>query len=106
MGLSVNEGLNSHKSEDVLDLQVSQLSAYLTHFTAERASIAARRNHIEASQESLDVRSQNLKDAVDSLETVNMEEAIMKYYAAQNHYEATLASSSRIMTTSILDYLR
>ncbi len=106
LGLSVNEGLNSHKSEDILDQQVSQLKAYLTHFTAERASIAARRNHIEASQESLDVRSQNLKDAIDSLESVNMEEAIMKYYAAQNHYEATLASSSRIMTSSILDYLR
>ncbi|MEA3348608.1 MAG: flagellin hook IN motif-containing protein [Pseudomonadota bacterium] len=106
LGLSVNEGLNSHKSESILDQQVSQLDEYLTHFTAERASIAARRNHIEASQESLDVRSQNLKDAIDSLESVNMEEAIMKYYAAQNHYEATLASSSRIMTTSILDYLR
>ncbi|MEA1921916.1 MAG: flagellin hook IN motif-containing protein [Pseudomonadota bacterium] len=106
LGLSVNEGLDRHESESVLDQQVSQLEEYLTHFTAERASIAARRNHIEASQESLDVRSQNLKDAIDSLETVNMEEAIMKYYAAQNHYEATLASSSRIMTTSILDYLR
>ena len=106
LGLSVNEGLNSHKSEDILDQQVSELRTYLTHFTAERASIAARRNHIEASQESLDVRSQNLKDAIDSLETVNMEEAIMKYYAAQNYYEATLASSSRVMTTSILNYLR
>ncbi|MEA3333863.1 MAG: flagellin hook IN motif-containing protein, partial [Pseudomonadota bacterium] len=106
LGLSVNEGLDRHESESVLDQQVSQLEEYLTHFTAERASIAARRNHLEASQESLDVRSQNLKNAIDSLETVNMEEAIMKYYAAQNNYEATLASSSRIMTTSILDYLR
>ncbi len=106
LGLSVNDGLDRHQSESVLDQQVSQLDEYLTHFTAERASIAARRNHISASQESLDVRSQNLKDAVDSLESVNMEEAIMKYYASQNHYEATLASTSRIMTTSILDYLR
>ncbi len=105
LGISVNEGLDSHKSENVLDQQVSQLDSYLTHFTAERASIAARRNHISASQESLDVRSQNLKDAVDNLETVDMEEAIMKYYAAQNYYEATLASTSRVITTSILDYL-
>ncbi|MCD6293309.1 MAG: hypothetical protein J7M09_07665, partial [Deltaproteobacteria bacterium] len=106
LGLSVNDGLDSHKSETILDQQVSQLEEYLIHFTAERASIAARRNHIEASQESLDVRSQNLKDAIDNLETVNMEEAIMKYYASQNHYEATLASTSRIISTSILDYLR
>ena len=82
------------------------MDEYLTHFTAERASVAARRNHIEASQESLDLRSQNLKDAIDNLESVDMEEAIMKYYAAQNYYEATLASTSRVISTSILDYLR
>ncbi len=106
LGLSVNEGLDGHETKSVLYQQVAQLEEYLTHFTAERASVAARRNHIEASQESLDVRSQNLKDAIDNLETVDMEEAIMKYYAAQNYYEATLASTSRVITTSILDYLR
>lgn len=106
LGISVNSGLNRHKAESILDQQVDQMDAYLTHFTAERASVAARRNHIEASQESLDVRSQNLKDAVDNLEQVDMEEAIMKYYAAQNYYEATLASTSRVISTSILNYLR
>ena len=106
LGLSVNTGLNQHTSQSVLDQQVSQMDEYLTHFTAERASVAARRNHIEASQESLDLRSQNLKDAIDNLESVDMEEAIMKYYAAQNYYEATLASTSRVISTSILDYLR
>jgi len=106
LGVSVNSGLSRHKAQNVLDQQVEQMDNYLTHFTAERASVAARRNHIEASQESLDVRSQNLKDAVDSLENVDMEEAIMKYYAAQNYYEATLASTSRVISTSILDYLR
>ncbi|MCD6429749.1 MAG: hypothetical protein J7L57_00820 [Deltaproteobacteria bacterium] len=106
LGLSVNKGLDGHETKSVLAQQVSQLEEYLTHFTAERASVAARRNHIEASQESLDVRSHNLKDAIDNLETVDMEEAIMKYYAAQNYYEATLASTSRVITTSILNYLR
>ncbi len=106
LGLSVNEGLDQHKSQTVLDQQIDQMDDYLTHFTAERASVAARRNHIEASQKSLDVRSQNLKDAVENLETVDMEEAVMKYYAAQNYYEATLASTSRVVSTSILDYLR
>ncbi len=106
LGLSVNEGLDRHKAQTVLDQQLDQMDDYLTHFTAERASIAARRNHIEASQKSLDVRSQNLKDAVENLETVDMEEAVMKYYAAQNYYEATLASTSRVISTSILDYLR
>jgi len=106
LGFSVNEGLDRHKSQSVLDQQIDQMDAYLTHLTAERASVAARRNHIEASQKSLDVRSQNLKDAVDNLETVDMEEAVMKYYAAQNYYEATLASTSRVISTSILDYLR
>ena len=106
LGLSVNEGLDQHKSQSILDQQLGQMGDYLTHFTAERASVAARRNHIEASQKSLDVRSQNLKDAVESLEAVDMEEAVMKYYAAQNYYEATLASTSRVISTSILDYLR
>jgi len=106
LGISVNSGLSRHQAENVLDQQVEQMDAYLTHFTAERASVAARRNHIEASQESLDVRSQNLKDAADNLEKVDMEEAVMKYYAAQNYYEATLASTSRIISTSILNYLR
>ncbi len=106
LGLSVNEGLDRHKSQTVLDQQLDQMDDYLTHLTAERASVAARRNHIESSQKSLDLRSQNLKDAVDNLETVDMDEAIMKYYAAQNYYEATLASTSRVISTSILDYLR
>ncbi len=106
LGLSVNEGLDQHKSQTVLDQQVDQMDDYLTHVTAERASVAARRNHIEASRKSLDVRSHNLKDAADNLENVDMEEAIMKYYAAQNYYEATLASTSRVVSTSILNYLR
>ena len=106
LGLSVNKDLDGHESKSVLDQQVAELNDYLTHFTAERASVAARRNHIEASQKGLDVRSHNLKDAIDNLEAVDMEEAIMKYYAAQNYYEATLASTSRVITTSILDYLR
>jgi len=106
LGISVNEGLDRHKAQTALDQQLDQMDDYLTHFTAARASVAARRNHIEASQKSLDVRSQNLKDAVDNLESVDMEEAIMKYYAAQNNYEATLASTSRVISTSILDYLR
>ncbi|MBN2809597.1 MAG: hypothetical protein JXR80_08920 [Deltaproteobacteria bacterium] len=106
LGIAVNEGLDRSVSQSVLDRQVSQLDEYLTHITAESASIAARRNHIEANQESLDVRSNNLQDAIDNLESVDMEEAIMKYYMAQNYYEATLASTSRVIETSILNYLR
>jgi len=106
LGLEVNKGLDEYQAETILDRQAEQLQEYLDQLTGTRASIAVRRDHLAAGQTDLEERSLGLQDAVDELENVDMDEAIMKYYAAQNYYEATLASTSRVITTSILNYLR
>ncbi|MBN2705205.1 MAG: hypothetical protein JXR89_02050 [Deltaproteobacteria bacterium] len=105
LGLTVNGGLDRHETKSLLDQRIAEMGRYLDNFVNERAAVAARRNHIESSQESMDVRAKNLADAVDNIETVVMEEAILKYYAAQNYYEATLASTTRVINTSILNYM-
>ncbi len=106
LGLRVNENLDEYQAENIMDRQITQLQKYLDHLTGTRASIAVRRDHLAAGEKDLKDRAMSLEDAVDQLEKVDMEEAIMKYYAAQNYYEATLASTSRVITTSILNYLR
>jgi flagellin-like hook-associated protein FlgL len=105
-GLSINQGLDTHQAKTRLDNQMAQLDDYLSHFTATRASVAVRRNHLSSRQEGLDERTQSLEDATDELQKADIDEAAMKYYAAQNYYEATLSSTSRVITTSILNYLR
>ncbi len=106
LGLDINSGLDTHQAKTRLDSQMAQLDAYLDNFTAIRASVAVRRNHLKEGREGLDKRKLSLQDATDELQRADIEEAAMKYYAAQNYYEATLASTSRVINTSILNYLR
>ena len=106
LGLEVNDGLDTHWASTVNSNRLAEIQRYLAHFENHLASVGARMNHIDRSVNTFEQRTIDLQSFIADIKEVNITEAIMNYNSAQNAYEATLAASARIYSTTILDYLK
>ncbi len=106
LGLDVNDGVDKHQASTVNSNRLAEIQHYLAHFENHLATVGARMNHIDRSVNTFEQRTIDLKSFIADIKEVNITEAIMNYNSAQNAYEATLAASARIYSTTILDYLK
>ncbi|MFD1953948.1 flagellar hook-associated protein FlgL [Paenibacillus thailandensis] len=90
----------------------SAISAQLTNIdaAAERISSAqslngARTNRIELMQSRLENLQLNLTDMQSGVEDADMEEVLIQATSAQSVYEASLSVGSKMISTSLLDFL-
>ncbi|MBN2333738.1 MAG: flagellar hook-associated protein FlgL [Deltaproteobacteria bacterium] len=105
LGLTSNEGTDTHQAMTVLSARLMEVQRYMAHFGGQQATVGARMNRIDRSVQTYEERTINLKTFIAEIKEVDITEAVMNYQMAQNAYEATLAASARIYTTTILDYL-
>ncbi len=106
LGLEVNDGVDTHQASTINGSRLAEVQRYLAHFENHLATVGARMNHIDRSVNTFEQRTIDLKSFIADIKEVNITEAIMNYNSAQNAYEATLAASARIYSTTILDYLK
>lgn len=105
LGLEVNDGVDTHQASTVNSGRLTEVQRYLAHFEGQLATVGARMNHIDRSVDTYEQRTIDLKSFIADIKEVDISEAIMNYNSAQNAYEATLAASAKIYSTTILDYL-
>lgn len=61
---------------------------------------------LEAMQEQRDLQALDTGRQLSQLQDVDMAEAILKLRSAESSYEATLAATSKLLSSSLLDFLR
>ena len=105
LGLEVNDGVNTHQASTVNSGRLAEVERYLGYFEGQLATVGARMNHIDRSVDTYEQRTIDLKSFIADIKEVDISEAIMNYNSAQSAYEATLAASAKIYSTSILNYL-
>ncbi len=98
--------MDTHQASTINGSRLAEVQRYLAHFENHLATVGARMNHIDRSVNTFEQRTIDLKSFIADIKEVNITEAIMNYNSAQNAYEATLAASARIYSTTILDYLK
>ncbi len=85
---------------------VQALSDGLDRVVGARGTIGGRMNQIENSRAHLDAAEQELRTRLSNTEDADIAQTFVELQAAQNAYQASLASTARAFESSLMDYLR
>jgi len=99
------DALSKGDNEKVGD-QADKLNNRLDKMLSAHAEVGARSNRVELMHDRLDNLRINLEDLQSKVEDVDYAEAIMQYKIEESVYQASLSVGARILTPSLLDYLR
>ncbi|GIO67579.1 flagellar hook-associated protein FlgL [Paenibacillus sp. JTLBN-2024] len=86
--------------------ELNLLNSRLTKINEVRSEIGARTNRVELISNRLSDLEINLTSMQSKTEDADYAETIMKFKQDESVYQASLATSAKIMQTSLLDYLR
>lgn len=85
---------------------IGKLDERIDAFLAARADIGAKVNRIELAEDRLKDISLNLTSLQSKTEDADLAEVIMKLKMDENVYQASLATGSRLLMRSLIDFLR
>jgi flagellar hook-associated protein 3 FlgL len=86
--------------------QLDALDQSLAQIVNERADVGARLNRLDATENHWDAFKINIQQMLSNTEDVDLTQAITDLTAQQSALQASLASASKIIQPSLLDYLR
>lgn len=89
---------------DITD-QISNLDSAVDTITTIRSRNAGVYQRLEATENHYNYFKVNVQDMLSNAEDADIAEAIINFQVQQTTYESTLASSSRIIQKSLLDFL-
>lgn len=89
---------------DITD-QISNLDSAIDTITTIRSRNAGVYQRLEATENHYNYFKVNVQDMLSNAEDADIAEAIINFQVQQTTYESTLASSSRIIQKSLLDFL-
>ncbi len=100
--------INGMEANDpsAISAQLDPLDQALAQITNERADVGTRLNRLDATETHWDVFKINVEQMLSNTEDVDLTQAIMDLTAQQSAFQASLASASKIIQPSLLDYLR
>jgi len=106
--LVLTDLINGMEANDppAISAQLDPLDQALAQITNERADVGARLNRLDATETHWDVFKINVEQMLSNTEDVDLTQAIMDLTAQQSAFQASLASASKIIQPSLLDYLR
>ena len=70
------------------------------------AETGARVRQLDVAVENITAQDSNFTSRYSNMQAIPMEEATVEMFSAQNALQASLAAASRVLNTSILDFLR
>lgn len=94
------DGNTSQINEDM-----GSLDNIMDRLSAEIASLGARMSRLEFNSNLLSDRNIKYTDLLSKQEDIEIEEVVLKLYAQQNVYQASLVAASRVLQPSLIDYL-
>jgi flagellar hook-associated protein 3 FlgL len=95
-------------NNDVSGLQadIASLDTSIAHILAKITEVGAKTNQLESTQNSLQDLKLNMTEMLSELEDTDLAEAVTELSLQETIYQASLASSTRLMQTSLLDFLK
>lgn len=95
-------------SKNNADIQTSltDIKDAMNNILSITSEIGAKSNRLELTKNKLDEQLVNLKELLSFNEDVSLPEAYMNLNIAENAYRASLATGSRIIQPSLMDFLR
>lgn len=102
-------GNNPNKSIDQEKLGtelLSQAQAFHDNFTTVQTTVSAKETRLEAAASRNTTEKTNLKTQLSNEQDVDYAEAYMNYQNEMVAYKATLAVGTKILQTTVLDYMR
>lgn len=89
-----------------IEAQISRLEGAIDRVTTVRARNASVYQRLEATENHYDYFKVNLQEMLSNTEDADLAAAIINYQVQQTTYESTLATSSRIIQKSLIDFLQ
>jgi len=95
-------------NNDVSGLQadIASLDTSIAQILAKITEVGAKTNQLESTKNSLQDLKLNMTEMLSELEDTDLAEAITELSLQETIYQASLASSTRLMQTSLLDFLK
>lgn len=85
---------------------ISSLNTSLDNALQLQTTAGAKVNHLEALKDQMEEQNISLSNFLSTLEDTEIEKAIIELRQRQTAYEAAMASGTRLLQTSLLDYLK
>ncbi|QAY67753.1 flagellar hook-associated protein FlgL [Paenibacillus protaetiae] len=102
---NITAALGSNKPEDVSS-QLTNIDSAAERISNARSLNGARTNRIELMQSRLKNLELNLNSMQSDVEDADMEQVLIDATTAQTVYEASLSVGSKILSTSLIDFIR
>lgn len=100
------EAALGEKSNSGIQNALTEIKDSMGNVLTITSQIGAKTNRLELTKNKLDEQLVNLKELLSFNEDVSLPEAIMNLNLAENAYRASLATGSRIIQPSLMDFLR
>ncbi|MGB9663254.1 MAG: flagellar hook-associated protein FlgL [Moorellaceae bacterium] len=84
---------------------LDQLDQAIDHLLNIRASLGARSNRLQMSQDRVFDFKISLTETMSKLEDIDLAEAVMNYKNQENVYQAALATAAMVLQPTLIDYL-
>lgn len=89
-----------------LGIDLDTIDGSMNRMLSIQAEIGARTNRVEATETRVKEHTLDLKSLVSKIEDVDYAEAIIRLKSEESIYHASLSASSKIIQTSLMDFLR
>lgn len=97
-GLDADSGPDIQAAAESIDDAFDEVQAHV-------GDLGARMNQVDTAVENLDSLEVSLQSFRSELQDVDLEEAVTELVSRQSSFQAALAANSRILTTTLTDYL-
>ncbi|MCX7796156.1 MAG: flagellar hook-associated protein FlgL [bacterium] len=84
---------------------IEKVDAIINRLSSETSSLGARLKRVELTKDVLSDKSIRYTDLLSKQEDIEIEDVVLKLYAQQNVYQASLIAASRAIQPSLIDYL-
>lgn len=85
---------------------LGEIDLIIDKINSELSSLGARLKRLELTKDLLSDKSVRYTDLLSKQEDIEIEEVVLKLYAQQNIYQASLIAASRAIQPSLIDYIR
>jgi flagellar hook-associated protein 3 FlgL len=93
-------------NETAISGYLDSLDQVQTQITNERSNVGARLNRLDSTEAHWETYKLNISQMLSDTEDLDLTQAVTDLTAQQSAYQASLASASKIIQPSLLDYLR
>lgn len=104
--MDLRDSLYRNDVTAISEQSIKELSADLENVLQLHAEVGVKTNRATASKEKQENISLNINKMLDAVENIDMTEAITRMTTLETAFQAALQTGSRVMQTTLLDFLR